>query len=179
MRRKQALLWIGIFAFVLIPFLLWDESILAWTHGFLSRREAKTVVGTVLAGLLVADIVLPVPSSLVIAAAAVILGLGMGTAVSWVGLTIGCVMGYALGRSSGERLLGADDIERMRASHMKLGSWMVFLLRGVPVLAEASVIYAGIIRMPLARFLALTCAANLAVAAGFGLAAYYGISTQE
>jgi membrane protein DedA with SNARE-associated domain len=44
------------------------------------------------------------------------------------------------------------------------------------VLAEASVIYAGIIRMPVGRFFALTCAANLLVAGGFGLAVYYGLA---
>jgi uncharacterized membrane protein YdjX (TVP38/TMEM64 family) len=175
MRRKQVLLWMGILALILIPFFLWDESIQAWTERFLARREARAMVAAALGGLLVADVLLPVPSSLVIAAGAVTLGFGVGTVVSWMGLSAGCLVGYALGRSSGERLLGVEEIDRMRARHIWLGSGMVFFLRGVPVLAEASVIYAGIIRMPLGRFFVLTCVANLLVAGGFALAAYYGL----
>ena len=41
------------------------------------------------------------------------------------------------------------------------------MCRPVPVLAEASVIFAGLVRAPFARFLAMTALSNLGIAVGY------------
>lgn len=53
-----------------------------------------------------------------------------------------------------------------RASE-RYGHWFLVLFRGVPVLAESSVVFAGLSRMPLRRFLALSALSNLGVTAGY------------
>ena len=47
--------------------------------------------------LLALDVFLPVPSSIVSTGAGVLLGFWTGAAVIWIGMTLGCVIGYVFG----------------------------------------------------------------------------------
>jgi 3-dehydroquinate synthase len=49
------------------------------------------------------------------------------------------------------------------------------LLRGVPVLAEGSVIFAGLAGMPIGRFLLITSTANLCISAAYAGAGAYAL----
>ena len=55
-------------------------------------------------------------------------------------------------------------VERASA---RFGAWTIVLFRAVPVMAEASVLFAGFTRMPLALFGALSAGTNLVVAAAY------------
>ena len=47
------------------------------------------------------------------------------------------------------------------------GVWAVVLCRPIPVLAEATVVFAGLVRAPLGRFVWLTALSNLGIATGY------------
>jgi uncharacterized membrane protein YdjX (TVP38/TMEM64 family) len=119
--------------------------------------------------LLGADIVLPVPSSLVSTAAGAFLGFLPGLAASVLGMTLCSQVGYWLGRTSGlalaRCLVAAGDIERAAHYLETRGDWALAAARAVPVLAEASVFVAGALGIGPARFLAVTLLANLAISA--------------
>jgi len=53
-----------------------------------------------------------------------------------------------------------------RLSH-KYGTSALIVSRAVPVLAEASVVCAGVTRMPLSRFLIVTTLSNMAISAAY------------
>ena len=165
--------WILLFALtlvaILIPFLLWGEAIEAWTTAFLRSGAGRWTVAAVVAGLLASDLALPVPSSLVSTAAGALLGFGAGTLASWVGMCLGCTLGYWLGTA------GRSDLERVVAARDKYGDWILVLFRPVPVLAEASVLFAGLSRVPWRRFAVLTFTANLAVSAAYAYAGAYAV----
>ncbi len=95
-------------------------------------------------GLLVGDVVLPVPSSLVMLAHGALFGVGLGTLLSLLGTVGAAVAGVWIGRRS-ERLLGVPAGERRRAQDLvdRWGAVAVVATRPVPVLAEAVVIMAG------------------------------------
>ncbi len=79
-------------------------------------------------------------------------------------------MGYALGaRASGaaRRFVGDEGLRRADALARRYGDWTIVMCRPVPVLAEASVIFAGLVRAPFARFLAITTLSNLGIALGY------------
>jgi uncharacterized membrane protein YdjX (TVP38/TMEM64 family) len=121
-------------------------------------------------GLLASDIFLPIPSSIVSTAAGVLLGFWRGTAAIWAGMMAACLLGYATGmRASGmaRRFVGPDGLARVEALAEKYGDWTIALCRPIPVLAEASVIFAGLVQTPFRRFAALTAASNLGVAIGY------------
>ena len=56
-----------------------------------------------------------------------------------------------------------------RAAHLadRYRVWAVVLCRPIPVLAEATVVFAGLVRAPLWRFVWLTALSNLGIAAGY------------
>jgi len=143
---------------------------MALAADLISGRGSKWYAATAIGGLLASDVVLPIPSSVVSAGAGMLLGFSRGVAVVWLGMTASCLIGYLIGASSADaarRFVGRDGLIRASALAESYGDLMLVVSRPVPVLAEASVIFAGVVRTPFRRFLAMTSAANLGVAAGY------------
>ncbi len=167
-------------AAILVPFFLWEERLGAATAAFLQMPHSRGLIAVALVGLLAADIVLPVPSSLVNITAGSVLGLWGGTAVSWAGLMMSAVAGYLIGQGASgtalRRLVGNNEgrVARATASY---GHWGLVVCRGVPVLAEASVVLAGFNHMPFRRFLAVCALSNLGIAAAYSVIGAYAVDT--
>lgn len=104
------------------------------------------------AALLAADVLLPIPSSVVGALLGGRLGFGAGFAWGFAGLCVGNLLGYALGRLTPGRFV--SDLPEAPALSL------VFLSRPVPVLAEAVAITAGAERAPLWHFLGVAALGN-------------------
>jgi len=170
---RWTMLIVALVAAVIIPFLLFANRM-----DSLAASIAEGAAGwggaVILAGLLAGDIVLPVPSSMVSAACGVLFGFPLGMALSTAGLTGGCLIGYGLGRIlSGERLarlVSPTGAERVTAVMDRHGAWALVMLRGVPVLAEVSVVMAGMVRLPVNRFVAATLLSNLGLSAAYAAA---------
>jgi len=159
-------------AFILIPFLLLEDRIAVALAGALAAARSHAIlVGIVIALSLVGDILLPVPSSVVSSFAGAALGFWSGALTIWLGMSGGCLLGYAVGRGAGHgamrRIVGEAEVARASAALAGAGGLALVATRAVPVLAEALVLGAGAARMPLAPFLLLTGAANLAVAVAY------------
>lgn len=97
-------------------------------------------------GLLIADVLLPVPSSLVMVAHGALFGVFGGTLLSLVGSLGASLFGFWLGRRGGrllERLVSPE--ERGRADDMlkRWGTLAIIVTRPVPLLAETIAIMAG------------------------------------
>jgi len=174
MRNQSTYRWIllcaGIFAIILVPFFLFGEQIETWTEEFLeSASHHSVLVAVVLGTLLAVDILVPVPSSLVSTAAGFFLGLAGGLVTSLAGMTISCVGGYWLGvrfgRPVANRLVGDHELTRLEKLRQRFGEWVIVVARPVPVLAEASVLFAGISEMPVPQFVLLATLSNLGVSA--------------
>ncbi len=100
--------------------------------------------------LLAVDVVVPVPSSLVMIAHGSLFGLWLGAGLSLVGTVIAAAIGFAIGRRGGgvlNRFVGPD--ERARADRFldRWGLLAIVATRAVPILAEATVILAGASRI--------------------------------
>jgi len=96
--------------------------------------------------LLVADVLLPVPSSLVMMAHGALFGVLGGTLLSLVGCTGATLFGFWLGRRGGN-LLGrlVPTQEREHADYLlkRWGTLAIIVTRPVPLLAETIAIMAG------------------------------------
>lgn len=156
-------------AVVLVPFVLFEAQAAGAVDALLLGNHGRQFLAVALGALLAADIFLPVPSSLVSTACGSLLGFGGGMLVSWVGMTAGCVLGYVLGAVAGRpvvaRLGGEKEMTRVELALERRGQWMIILFRAMPVLAEVSVMFAGVCRMPLGRFLSTSALANLGISA--------------
>ncbi|MGF7117215.1 TVP38/TMEM64 family protein [Methanobacterium oryzae] len=176
-RFKWALLTIIILLIILIPFFLLGESIEKWANYFLMSSPSKILVGIVIGSLLSIDILAPVPSSIISTAGGYFLGFILGTLVSLSGMTISCIIGYYLGLKFGnpisERLVGSDELLKFEKLQNEYGDFVVIISRAVPVLAEASVLVAGIGRMPLNRFILLVLLSNLGISLAYAAIGAY------
>jgi len=175
---RWAVIWIVLITLVLLPFFLFEDQFNAFAARVTSGDTAAGVAAFSIFALLALDIVLPVPSSIVSTAAGVLLGFWRGAAVIWLGMTVACLAGYFLGaRASGmaRRFVGDDGLRRAETLSRRYGDWTILICRPVPVLAEASVIFAGLIRAPFGRFAWLTTGSNLGIALGYAAFGAYSM----
>jgi uncharacterized membrane protein YdjX (TVP38/TMEM64 family) len=149
---------VGIIAALLAPILpfvivgeLPGEQWLSWAD------EDALLFGLTGSGLLMLDILLPIPSSVIGTILGARLGFWPGVATTWAGLLMGNMVGYWLARFASIRLRSwFPDIPGATSLIM------VFLSRPVPVGAEAMALTAGATRMPVTQFF-LACAAGNAI----------------
>jgi membrane protein DedA with SNARE-associated domain len=175
---RWIVLWVILIGLVLLPFLLFEQQFNAFAEQVTRTGTSRVVVASAIFGLLALDVFLPVPSSIVSTAAGVFLGFGAGATIVWLGMMAGCVLGYAVGArgsSAARRLVGDDGLARAEGLVRRYGDLTIVLCRPIPVLAEASVVFAGLVRAPYARFARLTAISNLGIALGYSAFGAYSL----
>ena len=179
---RWVLIWLALIAIVLVPFFLFEDQFNAFADR-IARGEASTTGAAVaIGGLLALDVFLPVPSSIVSTAAGVLLGFVRGAAIVWIGMMAGSLIGYWVGQRSAplaRRLVGEHGLTRAGTLAERYGPWAIVLCRPVPVLAEATVVFAGLVRAPLSRFLTLTALSNVGIAAGYAAIGAYSMRVES
>ena len=152
---------------VLVPFILWGD-VLADRFDLQKTNSWFQDVGTSWAwlagmGLLVADLALPIPGTVVMSALGYIYGPWLGGALAVMGSMLSGIVAYGLcwkiGRPAAEWIAGREDLARGEAIFGgKAGGWLVALSRWLPILPEVIACMAGMVRMPFRRFvIALAC----------------------
>jgi uncharacterized membrane protein YdjX (TVP38/TMEM64 family) len=124
-------------------------------------------------GLLVGDVVLPVPASLVMLAHGALFGVPAGTALSAAGGVGATLVGFAIGRRGRgwvERTVRAGDRVRVERLMREWGDAAVIASRPIPILAETVAVVAGTTGMGWARVTLLGAAGVLPTAAVYALA---------
>jgi len=108
--------------------------------------------------ILVVDVFIPIPSSVVMIVSGVLFGVIGGAVLSLVGSLGGNLLGFELARRHGRRvsarLVGAGQLERMEIVFERYGAVAIILSRPVPVLMETLSLVAGLARMQRGTFLA-------------------------
>ncbi len=175
--RLLLLLAIAAVAVPLVPFLLvgarLDHAVATW----LDPPPPPATLAALEVGVLAADILLPVPSSVVATLGGSVLGVAAGTACAWLGMTLGAAAGWAVGRLAGGRALAgiaAADRAALDRQERRLGPTFIVLTRPLPLVAEAAAILCGAAGVPGRNFLAWAAAGNLAVAFAWSLAGSLG-----
>ncbi|WP_367874858.1 TVP38/TMEM64 family protein [Luteolibacter sp. Populi] len=157
--------FIGLSLVVLAVWLIWGG---AWEQRFTLAGAVAWMEGAgpwawaAGIGLLAADLVLPVPGTVVMSALGWIYGFWWGGVIAAAGSMVAGLCGYGVGRLIGEgaarKILGERDFERGKLLFTRGGGWMIALSRAVPILPEALSCTAGLVRMPFGRFVgALAC----------------------
>lgn len=163
--RHLLALVLVLLAAVIVPFLIWGERFEAalsvegtrqWLEGFGAWAWLAGI------GLLVADIALPIPGTVVMSVMGWMYGWFWGGLISAAGSMLSGTFAYGLcrllGRPVAVRIAGADGLEQAHALFEKNGGWLVAVSRWLPVLPEAVACLAGLARMPWRTFwVALLC----------------------
>ncbi|MBG85710.1 MAG: DedA family protein [Verrucomicrobiales bacterium] len=170
------LIWIflGLAAFMLVPFFIWAESMdfgpdgaIGYLEGFGSWAWAVGV------GLLLSDLMLPIPGTAIMAALGYIYGFWLGGLISAIGSFLAGSTAFLLCRALGRRaaiwLVGEEDLAKGERIFTSIGGWLVVISRWLPLFPEVIACMAGLVGMPPRLFfLALACGS---VPLGFAYAA--------
>src|SRR5687767_14430034 len=165
---------IGLVMLMLVPVVIFDDEIDEYFGGEegLQRLQGfgdwAWLVGI---GLIVADLVLPVPSTAVIAGLGMIYGPLVGGLVGGAGSTLAGLVAYGGCRLLGERfvnfLVGPQAVARLAGFFEKHGTWAIALSRWMPLLPEALCCLAGMTRMRAGPFLASLACGSFAMGFAF------------
>jgi uncharacterized membrane protein YdjX (TVP38/TMEM64 family) len=115
-------------------------------------------------GLLIADILLPVPSSLIMIANGAYFGLLPGMILSTLGGVAASAFGYLLGSSGAKimnRFIPQEDQLKATALLQKWGSLTIIVTRPIPILSETVSLMAGVSAMKFHQFLFATVVGTL------------------
>ena len=165
--KRYLMIMGGVLAFFLNLFILVEAlgvSLLTDPIPWLHRGGVWAAILGI--GLLVADVLLPVPASLVMVAHGAVFDVLKGTLLSLAGSTGAAMCGFWLGRRGGrllERYVPTE--ERARADYLldRWGTLAIIVTRPVPLLAETVAIIAGTSRMGWGRTAAAAGALPLAL----------------
>jgi membrane protein DedA with SNARE-associated domain len=98
-------------------------------------------------------------------------------------MTAACWIGYRLGQSAGRgaarRLVSERDLAWLERASERWGSGVIVLFRAVPVLAEASAIFAGMSRMPLGKFMLISTLSNAGISAVYATVGAYSANVDS
>lgn len=174
---------LALVAFVLVPFIIWGEQMDRAVPRLVEDQTTKWAIALTGVALLVADVLLPVPSSIVSISLCLLLGPAWGVPAVFAGM----VGAFALGYFSGlllpaDRLrawVGARTWDSLVAGRQATGMLWIASSRPIPVLAEVTAILAGSLRLPFGPSLLAAAASSLLVATAYGAAAWLGLDRAD
>jgi len=179
MSLRISLLLAALLALVLVPFFIWETALTDFSQALLSGQQPPVWIALAVIILLAADVLLPVPSSVISVAAGAYLGVTLGTLASMLGMTLGCLLGYALGcwlgKESRHRIISAGDEANIQSFYQRFGAATLVIARPVPVLAEVSVVMAGVSRSGWRNLLLYVLPANIGISLAYACTGYYAM----
>lgn len=145
--KRYALLYTGLVGVMLVLFVLANTLNVPYlADPDPLRGHSGVLAGLVGVTLLVVDVVLPVPSSVVMAAHGALFGVALGSALSMVGSLGAFAVGFGLGRRGAAVITRAVPEDERRRADRFLARWglvAIIVSRPVPILAETVAFAAG------------------------------------
>ncbi|GEP44492.1 TVP38/TMEM64 family protein [Brevifollis gellanilyticus] len=184
MSRALIIILVVILAGILVPFAIWGERFdavlsLEGTRAWISQYGEWAGLAGVL--LLVADILLPVPSTVVMSALGLMYGWFIGGLLASAGSFLAGATAYGacrwLGRPAALWLAGEDGLKQGEQLFAKRGGWLVALSRWMPVLPEAVSCLAGLVKMNVRTYLVSLACGSIPV--GFAFAAIGALGNSQ
>jgi uncharacterized membrane protein YdjX (TVP38/TMEM64 family) len=152
MRKNIIIPFIIIVSVIIVSFFLFDDLEIFFKNLLRRAGSDHTTYALFSFFVLMSDIILPVPSSIIMFTNGYVLGTAYGTAISLLSLSAGAIVGYYLGRFTSLGLRsGADD--KANSILSVYGPLSILITRGIPVLSETICIICGFNKMPFKKYL--------------------------
>ncbi len=174
-------IFLGLAGLFLVPLLLVRSELLAWTPE--GARDWLNDYGRyawlIALGLLISDLVLPMPATAVMAALGFIYGPLVGGLIGTLGTMLSGCLAYGicrgLGRGAAIKLVGEEDLRKGETLFRRFGAWLIVLSRWLPLFPEVVSCMAGLVRMPWTTFIAAMSCGTVPVALVFASVGYAGV----
>ena len=149
--RRLLLVFVGVIVLILACFGLATMLDIPWLRDPLQGLQDRPGLAFSLStALLAADVLLPVPSSLIMIGNGSVFGTMQGSLVSLIGGLAASLTGWGMGRlgsQSLQRYVGEEGLARAHTFLQRWGDLAILLSRPIPVLAEAVAILCGSLRV--------------------------------
>jgi len=137
----------------IVPFLVLGDQFEQLLFDWIRSDLAEETIAFGLCGLLIVDLLLPVPSTAVTTYAGGVLPWGVAFFCAFVGLSTGHMIGMSLtrllGRPFAEKWCRREDLDQLDQLSLDYGPVILVITRALPLLSEASVLLLGLTRLPL------------------------------
>lgn len=168
----------GLFSALLVIFLsiwlIWGPSLEHWNspesiiQSFQNRPDQFGIIACLL---LMSDLLLPIPNTIIMTALGLSCGLWKGILFAFTGQMLAGLSGYGVGRLFSKRLalklLGEKDHLLGTDLLKKNGFWVIAATRALPLLPEALSVSAGLLKMPFLHFISALACGSFAVSVIF------------
>jgi uncharacterized membrane protein YdjX (TVP38/TMEM64 family) len=158
-QRSWLIVVVAVAAVVILSKVLVEDVLgLTWST-LLSRPLSRPGPWTAAAivGILSVDLLLPVPSSLVMIASGALFGVATGGCLSLAGSLVGNYVGFELarvfGRKATERWIGPAQLDRMERAFARHGPLAIVVSRPLPIVMETLSVAGGLSNMRRSTFL--------------------------
>jgi uncharacterized membrane protein YdjX (TVP38/TMEM64 family) len=125
----------------------------------LRNLSAGFITAFIIILLLIADILIPVPSSIVMILSGILFGGFIGGLITLTGSMIGSIINFQLSRILGQTRikswLGDKEYQTLSKIMQKYGAYTIILTRMVPLAMESTSAIAGVSNMKLKKFIVL------------------------
>ena len=170
--KRLILMFVGLCVFFLVLFLIgksFNIPLFEDPEYFLENlkhdgEHNDLMVSAVSGLLLISDILLPIPSNIVMTFNGKYFGIVSGTALNLAGMILSCLIAFYIGLKSKlfvKKVLSETDFDTGRAILAKWGMMAIILSRPIPILAESICIVAGASSMKLHRMLIAAFIGNI------------------
>lgn len=157
---------------IIVPFVFFGDDLDMLTEQVVAGEHQQEIAMLTIS-LLTLDVILPVPSSFVNTSAMLYLGPVAGFLMVFAGLSLGCILGYGFGyyfrKALFDRFYSDSAFRKLTFDLAKYGFLTLVVARGIPIIAELSVMAAGYHRYPLIKFLCATLLSNFLLAGVYAL----------
>lgn len=180
--RQTLLLVAGLAAFVIASKILVENVLGIRLEPMVAAWLAAPGAGSALAivAVLAADVLLPVPSSVVMILSGAAFGVVYGSALALLGSVLGEWLGFELARRYGlalaSRMAGATDLAHVNRFFDRHGALAVMVTRPIPVVMETMSLVAGLSGMRRVTFLLASLIGTLPIVV---LYAYAGAMSRQ
>lgn len=154
MRKAITIPFFVSIALIIVVFLLF-QNLEVFFSGLLNHLSSNARLFAPVSFLVLAsDIVLPVPSSIVMYVNGYVLGTFMGALLSFLALALSSTIGYYIGMLA---LVSVKSKNNAKADQLleKYGAPIILITRGIPILSEAVCIVCGYNKMSFRKYFAL------------------------
>ena len=169
---------------IILPLSLLESSIADLTNEFIEWSGNNKFLNSILVIFaLAADVFLPIPIGVTNTFAGAILGFYLSIPVIWIGLTLGSVIGFAIGKYAAKpiakKILSQEDLASSEELAKKFGISILLITRPAPALAEISTVAAGLADMKWITFLTVMIVSNLLVSIVYAFIGTAALTSQS
>jgi uncharacterized membrane protein YdjX (TVP38/TMEM64 family) len=139
---------------ITVAFLLFGEMETFFVETLHHAENNKSVYSLLSFLILASDIILPVPSSIVMYTNGYVLGFFYGFFISLTALMVGAMVGYYLGKFTSMGVKAKDD-QKADLILAKYGFMSILITRGIPIISESICLVCGYNKMPFKMYFIL------------------------